>query len=272
VLVRGGSGPAGPSEVRASDVAQVTGLVAAAARRQPDLNPRDDQFVHIKSVELVNYSETFKNGRLVKREKLPTNHRDLWLSVDEHKDGLLRMRPCESARVCDQPLYGSHRPGPPVPGSTASLRSLPADPARLMPAMETLEYGRPRPELWLKTIQDVIREQYVPPRVRAAIFEFAGSRPGATVERNARDAIGRPGIAIAMPDGAGGRIELVFDRRTYQFLGERAVAGPPSTGRLVSPFPGATPYRMPKGGPPAGTVTSAFALLSVDVVDRVPTR
>jgi hypothetical protein len=270
VLVRGGSGPAGPSDVRASDVARVTRLVASAARRQPDLNPRNDQFVHIRSVDLVAYSETFGNDRLLKREKLPRSHRDLWLSVDEHQDGLLRTRPCGSHDFCDQPLPGRHRPGPPVPGSTASLRSLPSDPARMMPALETLEYGQPRPELWLKAIHNAVMEQYVPPRIRAAIFEYVGGRPGATIDQNAHDAIGRPGIAIAVPDGIGGRIELVFDRKTYQFLGERTVAGPPSTGRLVTPSPGDTPNRIPKGGPPTGTVTSAFALLDVGIVDHVP--
>ncbi|MCO6004907.1 CU044_5270 family protein [Actinoallomurus purpureus] len=274
VLTRGGSGPAGPSTVRASDVAQVTSLVASAARNRPDLHPRDDQFIHVKSVEVTVSADVFgKNGRHTV-ERLPRTNRELWLSVDGRRTGLLRQSPCPPRRSCDRPLPGDKRAGAPTPDSTAALRSLPTDPAKLLKAIDKIESGagKARPQLRWETIQDLINEQYLPPKVRAALFEVIGNLPGATLDRNATDAIGRAGIAISVPDGLGGHNEMIFDRRTYQYLGSRSIAGPPADGKLITPFPGATPYRVPKGRPAAGTVTYASALLTVDVADHPTAR
>ncbi|MEV5746270.1 CU044_5270 family protein [Actinoallomurus sp. NPDC052308] len=273
VLTRGGgSGPTGPSTIQASEVAQVTSLVAAAARKQPDLHPRDDQFIHVKSVEVTVGADVFdKNGHYT-HEKLPPINRELWLSVDGHRTGLLRETPCPPGQNCDDPVQPYPRTGAPAPGSPAALRSLPTDRVELLKAIDTMDSGVPRPELRLKRIQGLIMEHYLPPKVRAAIFEVLGDLPGATIDRDATDAVGRPGIAISVPDGIGGHVQTVFDRRTYQYLGTRSIAGPPAGGRLVSPYPGATPYRLPKNGyrPAAGTVTYAAALLSVDVADQPP--
>lgn len=274
VLTHDGSGPAGPSTVRASDVAQVTSLVAAAAQKGPELHPRDDQFIHVKSIEVTVSADVFgKNGRHTV-EKLPRTNREVWLSVDGHRTGLLRRSPCPPRRSCDRPLPAAERAGAPAPDSTAALRSLPTDPATLLKAIDTIESGTggPRPELRWETIQDLINEQYLPPKVRAALFKVLGNLPGAALDHNATDATGRSGIAISVPDGLGGHNEMIFDRRTYQYLGSRSVAGPPADGKLITPFPGATPYRVPEGRPAAGTVTYASALLTVDVADHPPAR
>ncbi|MEV5707770.1 CU044_5270 family protein [Actinoallomurus sp. NPDC052274] len=272
VLTRGGSGPAGPSTIQASEVAQVTSLVAAAARKQPDLHPRDDQFIHVKSVEVTVGADVFdKNGHYT-HEKLPRINRELWLSVDGHRTGLLRESPCPPGQSCDDRLPAYDRTGAPAPHSAAALRSLPTNPAELLKTIDTMDSGTPRPELRWKRIQGLIMEQYLPPKLRAAIFQVLGGLPGATIDRDATDAVGRPGIAISVPDGIGGHDQTVFDRRTYQYLGTRSIAGPPAGGKLVSPHPGATPYRLPKNGywPAAGTVVYASALLSVDVADHPP--
>jgi hypothetical protein len=272
MLAGGGSDPAAPTTIRVSDVAQVTSLVAAAARNQPDLSPRNDQFIHVKSVEVTALSDTFDKGGRHTVQRLPRTNRELWLSVDGHQAGLLRQSPCAHGRSCDTPLRGYKWSSAPAPDSAAALRSLPTDPARLLTAIDKIESGKSkaRPELRWEAIQDLINEQYVPPKVRAAIFEIVGRLPGATLDRTATDAIGRPGVAISVPDGLGGHNDMIFDRRTHQYLGSRSIAGPPADGKLVTPRPGATPYRVPKGRPAAGTVTYAFALLTVDLADHLP--
>ncbi|MCW2918268.1 MAG: hypothetical protein JWN52_6336 [Actinomycetia bacterium] len=272
MLARAGSEPAAPTTIRVSDVAQVTSLVAAAARNQPDLSPRNDQFVHVKSVEVTVFSDTFGKGGRHTVQKLPRTNRELWLSVDGHQAGLLRESPCPHGQRCDTPLQGYKWSSAPAPSSAAALRSLPTDPAKLLTAIDKIESGkgRARPELRWGAIQNLIDEQYVPPKVRAAIFEIVGGLPGATLNRNATDAIGRPGVAIVVPNALGDHNEMIFDRRTHQYLGTRSIAGPPADGKLVSPFPGATPYRVPKGRPAAGTVTYDSALLKVDIADHLP--
>lgn len=274
VLALGDSDPTGPSTARVSDVAKVTSLVAAAARNQPDLHPRDDQFIHVKSVQLTGLSDGFdKNGHHTV-ERLPRITHELWRSVDGHRDGLLRVTPCPHGRTCGVPLRAYKASGP-APGSAAALRALPTDPDSLLAAIDKMtsdDNGRPRPWLRWKSIQDLVNEQYVPPKIRAALFEVVGKLPGATLDRTATDAIGRPGIAVSVPDGLGGHDEMIFDRRTYQYLGARGITGPPADGKLLTPRPGATPYRVPKGGPPAGTTAYAFALLTLDLADHPPTH
>jgi hypothetical protein len=67
--------------------------------------------------------------------------------------------------------------------------------------------------------------QYVlPPKVQAAIFRHLAQEPGMTINPDALNIDGRPAIGL-------GRIlegylsqELLFDKQTYAFIGERLVA------------------------------------------------
>ena len=70
------------------------------------------------------------------------------------------------------------------------------------------------------TIGDLIREPAMPPRVGAALYRAAALIPGVTVIRTATDAIGRPGVAVSL-SVRGDQQEWIFDRHTYQLLGER---------------------------------------------------
>src|SRR5215831_9591021 len=59
-------------------------------------------------------------------------------------------------------------------------------------------------------------------RVSGALYRAAALIPGVTVVRHATDAIGRPGIAVAMTS-VGIRQEWIFDRHTLLYLGERDI-------------------------------------------------
>ncbi|MGI9007924.1 MAG: hypothetical protein ACR2FU_17295, partial [Streptosporangiaceae bacterium] len=57
----------------------------------------------------------------------------------------------------------------------------------------------------------------------AALFRAAALIPGVVVVRPATDAIGRPGVAVALTyDGV--RSEWIFSRRSLRWLGERDVS------------------------------------------------
>ncbi|GAA2205043.1 hypothetical protein GCM10009850_006760 [Nonomuraea monospora] len=47
------------------------------------------------------------------------------------------------------------------------------------------------------------------------------------------DVAGRPGLAVGMDEGNGIRSEMIFDRQTYHYLGERYLATRDRT--VVSP-------------------------------------
>ncbi|MFG2006350.1 hypothetical protein ACGFNU_45115 [Spirillospora sp. NPDC048911] len=98
------------------------------------------------------------------------------------------------------------------------------------------------------------------PAGEPAIFEFLADVPRVKVDQHATDALGRPGIGLSQASD-GGRLELVFDRSTYRFLGSRFLD--------LTPRPvGGDPTDEPESG--AGEVKTT--VLQVKAVDHLPTR
>ena len=94
----------------------------------------------------------------------------------------------------------------------------------------------------------------VPPKLAAALFRVAATIPGAWGVPHATDAAGRTGIAVARYQrNFKADVELIFDPRSYQLLGERQV--------LARPV---------KGQGPAGTVVESTAQLRVQVTSHLP--
>ena len=101
---------------------------------------------------------------------------------------------------------------------------------------------------------------YLPPRMRAEVFEFLSDVPRVKVNEHATDAVGRPAVSLSQ-DSDGGRLELMFNRSTYRFLGSRYLDRTP----------------RPGGGDWVGTAESGAgevktSVLKVEVVDRLPDR
>ena len=101
------------------------------------------------------------------------------------------------------------------------LQSLPTDPQVLLHRIRLLKTGGRSPDAEaFGTIGDLIRESVMPPRVSAALYRAAALIPGVTVISSDTDAIGRPGVAVSLTV-RGEQQEWIFDRHTYQLLGER---------------------------------------------------
>jgi hypothetical protein len=79
-------------------------------------------------------------------------------------------------------------------------------------------------------IGDLLREDPVPARVRAALYRVAAKIPGIQLLGLTHDGLGRPALDVALNDSYdGNREELLFDPRTANLLGERTtVVNPPS--------------------------------------------
>lgn len=106
------------------------------------------------------------------------------------------------------------------------LRTLPTDPQELLQKIyaETKGAGSGPDQEAFVTIADLIREQAVPGKLAAALYQAAARIPGVVLLDSATDAAGRTGIAIARTNTAtGSRDEIIFDRSSYAFLGERSV-------------------------------------------------
>ncbi|MFE2756622.1 CU044_5270 family protein, partial [Actinosynnema sp. NPDC059335] len=210
---------AGPSEgeVRpVTDSVRLLSFAAEAARADPAAAPRPDQFVYTRSTG---------DG---------TAEREIWLSVDGTRDGLLNhgdgtttpMPGCRDGRMAvhkgPDPLPGVTEPCEPRP---AYRSDLPTDVDGMLAYLDANAGGEPGSvNARGKDVLALINEDLLPPASRAALYEAAARVPGLSVVPDARDAAGRAGVGITWPVPAGSSPEakpvvIVFDAETYELLG-----------------------------------------------------
>ena len=144
-------------------------------------------------------------------------------------------------------------------GSAGQMQSLdlPTDPtvlyARL--AKDAKGHGDGLYTEMFTLVGDNLRENFTTPAQRAALYEVAARLPGVELIGDVIDAAGRAGIAVAVVDEDGIREELVFDRTSYELLGEEQIV---TSG---NPF-----------GYPAGTVIGHATYLERAVVGALKAR
>jgi hypothetical protein len=106
-------------------------------------------------------------------------------------------------------------------------------------------------------IGDLLRENPVPPAVRAALYRVAARIPGIQLLGLTHDALGRPALAVALNDVFDGqRDELLFDPRTAGLLGEAYVVVKPPSAYHVKP----------------GSVRTGSTYLTSGIVERIGAR
>ncbi|MFJ5898285.1 CU044_5270 family protein [Streptomyces sp. NPDC093064] len=261
VALNTAGGPAGPGEpapvaapvvnIQAGSdltLASTVEHIAEAADRDALPAPRPNQFIYVKSK--VSYTTTYVNGDTNSSHTWvqPLHAREVWLSPDGRKGWL------------DEPGYqpeeGITLDSDVTRDSYNETKSLPTDPAALLKKIYACTNGESdRDQQAFATIGDIVGEQLVPARTAAALYRAAAKIPGVVVVAHSQDAAGRDGIALARLDPqTGQRIEWIFDRDTFAYLGSR--------GLQVAPGHDAEP----------GTVTERTAILQRTVVDEEKER
>ncbi|MFI6510021.1 CU044_5270 family protein [Streptosporangium sp. NPDC050855] len=247
---------------------------AARAASRTDLAPRDDQFVKVESQTMYGaFGEGAVNvetGRTTGQTRyLYRTRRTIWLSADGTRDGVLRVEHLEPRAY----------PGWPVPPSAyeetgvktmplvscgglpdhartdhAALRRLPTDPEGMRAHLYTGDRGgESKDEAAFTAAGDMLRETYMPPAQRAALFKAVGTIPGVEATGRAPDAAGREGVGVGRVGLDGVRHELIFDSETYELLGERGIV-----------------VDAKAAGSPVGSLVASTAQLSVGVADEAP--
>ncbi|MCX4665293.1 CU044_5270 family protein [Streptomyces sp. NBC_01381] len=221
--------------------------IAATAEKQPaPKDVRDDQYVYIKSKVGFMAQEEGKPAELD-----PVHPREIWLSVDGKHDELLH----EPASGFDNEVLKVE--GPPMPSDTnyRNLEKLPTDPVNMLDWLHKESDGSSsEDQATFVLVGDLLYESLMPPKQAAALYLAASKIPGVELIDDSVDAEGRHGVAIARED-QGERQELIFDKKTKEFLGERQVA--------VEDLP---------SGPKKGDVTGRSAVLERTVVDKAGQR
>ncbi|MEU4747065.1 CU044_5270 family protein, partial [Actinosynnema sp. NPDC023658] len=196
------------------DAVRVLGFAAEAARADPSAPPRPDQFVYTRS----------HGGDGPDRE--------IWLSVDGTRDGLLRdhggampLPGCENGQRDVFKVPGQVLGTEPCEPKPAYRSDLPTDVDGMLAYLDANASGEPGSvNARGKDVLALIREAYLPQRTRAALYEAAARVPGLSVVPDAEDGAGRSGIGITWPTPAGSLpdaepVVIVFDATTYELLG-----------------------------------------------------
>jgi hypothetical protein len=136
----------------------------------------------------------------------------------------------------------------------AFMASLPRDPEALYQRLRADTEGRGKnPDLeMLVYTADLLRSGLVPADLRAALYRALAKVPGVVITEGVANLDGRKGTAFGV-SGGGQRDEVIIDRATGLFIGERKVS------------------EVAGGGLPAGTV-SEYTAVETAVVDAMGVR
>lgn len=213
------SGESGRPAASKQAVRLLEDIALAAEHADVPAGIRDDQFVYIKSRDA--YTPQVIGGPA----KLdPVHDREVWLSVDGTREGLLEE---DRDGLEHQPL-GPDSPKNKRATNYRALSKLPTSTEKMRDwlyetSADQVEEERPDKDYAAFVLfGDLIRESLMPPKVSAALYRAAATIPGVEVVRNVKDSVGREGIAVTRQSG-GVREEQIFDAKTYTYLGEREV-------------------------------------------------
>ncbi|MFI9307368.1 CU044_5270 family protein [Streptomyces triculaminicus] len=242
IFAPGGSGAPGtdarpPKAGVQLESGAVTGLsatvdrISLAAARQPALEPRQDQYIYVESKVTGGWVD--RTGGKEKLVVTPLHSRQVWHSPDGLKGFVYEPGHAFMDKNGEDLDLDPARETTGW-GSYNSVKQLPTDPDVLLKRLYRWgKTGDPQAD-WTAfgEIGQLLEEQIATPEVSAALFKAAAKIPGVTLVDKAVDATGRTGVAITHT-GPNSRQEWIFDRNTYQYLGQRDV--------LVKPYRGLEP-------------------------------
>ncbi|GAA2214809.1 hypothetical protein GCM10009850_102750 [Nonomuraea monospora] len=209
-----------------ADAKALLSLAAQAAAGRSDTVPVRGQYVHTKMLSQNSLYTKDKSGRTLYTKVLVSEER--WEAADAGKPWLSRTQKLSATGPAPREYWDRgvedivSEPGT-CPGQPAYARlaAWPTDPAQVR-AKIVAEVGEEPLRIW-RSLQSLVIESVVRPSLGAALYQVAAGLDGIVLIGDAVDAAGRPGLAVAMHEGDGTRSELIFDRNTYHYLGERTV-------------------------------------------------
>ncbi len=221
VATRGGDGLPGPALsvpvqgvlpfARPASAAEYLENAAWTAERKPWKNPRPGQFMYIETLQLRNkpaYENEHPNDAI--RPDLSENRKiQEWWSVDGQTRATMR----DGKLVVTKRGEG---------GESWDRITWPTITSMTSP--DKVPEAVPGPGSLAVMLDAFIGQYVVPPNVQAAIFRNLAQSPGMTVNPDAVNIDGRPAVGLGRVIEGYLSQELLFDKETYQFIGERLVA------------------------------------------------
>ncbi|MGC4885581.1 CU044_5270 family protein [Micromonospora sp. DT227] len=234
VVSIGGQPPA-----TSAQAAEILHHAAESALSNGERVPRADQFVFTETKTLVPVV-----GQAQPRNEISRS----WRSIDGTRDGLLWFSApkeggrqtvvvpgCRDGRAAQWTSDGGLRTDetqPCIP-SPAYLPGLPGNAGDMLTHLKKMSGNtNPGPDEMFGNIGNLIRSGYLPPRARAALYEAAAKIPGVVASVGLTDAAGRTGAAVSL-SGELARYDLLFEPKTYEFLGWQVQSTPAAPAEQV---------------------------------------
>ncbi|WP_460068399.1 CU044_5270 family protein [Streptomyces sp. YKOK-I1] len=217
---------------------------------------RDDQYTYVDWMVSWESTEIKEDGTSTTTLR-PLHRLEEWVSVDGTRKGLIDEAGGEGRRTT-QPDRVPGKKDKTLPVNYRYLSTLPTDTDGMYAWMRKKAVAMngggfeddPDELLWL-VAGDVFKTGLLPPKQSAALYRALLRVPGVVALPRSVDAVGRVGRALGrLVPNSSLRQEVVFDRKTYQFLGERDL------------------YTEDEDTFKKGTVTSRTAALKAAVVDK----
>jgi hypothetical protein len=244
----------GTSPGASAQAADILSRAADAARHQPALTPGPSQFIYIK---LIARSAAIGDGNhITMQAELHEN----WLSADGTRTSLVRQQPRSPANLArsagprqktvEPPCGATSGAGTACLPQPAYRPGLPTSAGAMLAYLHRTSAGQnPPPVQAFITAGDLIPVSYLRPPALAALFEALEKLPGVSVVHHAVNAAGQQGVAIQQIYH-GISYQLIFNPRTYAFIGSRQVSVSASSGLR------------------AGTILFSYAILRLAVVNH----
>jgi hypothetical protein len=193
-----------------ADASTILARASSAAAARPDIVPRPDQFLYVKVAGAQ-------------------DDRQMWISIDGRHDGRLLFagQPPFTLPGCRNGKRDTYQgDNPHKIGTEDCTTPLGYDPAMPTSAGPMLAYLK-RVHLvdgtdvnaFGKTVLGLSEGTYLRPRQQAALFQAAGRMPGMVAHPDVIDGAGRHGVGVGWGTVAGGRVVLVFDKTSYDYMG-----------------------------------------------------
>ncbi|MBE1534540.1 CU044_5270 family protein [Actinomadura algeriensis] len=195
-----------------ADASELLERAAKSAEARPFTPPRPDQWIYTEY--RVRRGDT-PNGPL-SDDPADTRTNRSW----KRADGTV-LAYMENGKLEKSPMM----PGSSPPQDYASLAKLPTDPDALLKWASTEPEGvtMGTPTAYGK-LSAILRDNVLPPKVEAAVFRAIKKIPDVTLVQDKVDTAGRQAIALGRITEGYLHEEILFDPKTYDYLGERAVA------------------------------------------------
>ncbi|MCX2181977.1 CU044_5270 family protein [Streptomyces sp. SKN60] len=228
-----------------SGVTQLLDRISLASNKAPQVKVGAGQYVYVESRVGTTYEKTVDNKTTLASDGI--HRRQIWNSTDGTEGWLIdpAVTPPGGEKLDRTNENGTNEPAYLNAPTYDYLATLPTDPETLLKEIykETKGKGNNPDQEAFTTIGDLLNESLPPAELNTALFKAVGQIPGVVQVKNAVDAVGRQGIAVArLDETSGARTEWVFDPKTYAYLGERTIQVRPNGGDSGLIEPGTVLY------------------------------